>query len=109
MDCISYSRSELLKIQQNVQFTRKLKVLPLDTSKTISRDKLDKRGKRAGKNHNIYKYQHWDSTSSLNSINKDTESDDYQITTKNISVFFINAQFIKNKDILLVENIKNYP
>ena len=101
--CVKYDRSELLQIRHKVQSSETSKSLSLDTRKVIRKNRLNKRGKRAGKNRNKQKYLDTNTSASEHetSIYNKTE----QGSRDNISILLINAQSIKNKDILLAEYI----
>ena len=100
---IQYGQSKLYEIRQQVQSNRKSKLLSLDTLKLIRRSRLNKRGKRAGKNCNKQKYQELDSTEQ-NGV-KFIKNESEKIAREHTSIVLINAQSIKNKDILLAEYI----
>ena len=101
--CVKYYRSDLLQIRQKVQLSETSKSLSLDTIKVIRKNRLNKRGERAGKNHNKQKYL------DINTSASEHETSIYhkpeQGSRDNISILLINAQSLKNKDSLLAEYI----
>ena len=101
--CITYGRLDLLQIRQNVTSSKGLKLLSLDTVKVIRRNRLNKRGKRAGNTQNIQKYQ--DININTSACGLLTDGNSKQNTGTNIRLLLINAQSIKNKDILIAEYI----
>ena len=101
--CITYDRSDLLQIRQRVTSGIGLKLLSLDTVKVIRRSRLNKRGKRAGIKCKTQKYQ--DVNINTSSCGLLTDGDSKQNTRTNIRLLLINAQSIKNKDILIAEYI----
>ena len=99
--CVKYDHSDFLQIRHKVQSSETSK--SLDTIKFIRKHRLNKRGKRAGKNCNKQKYL--DTNTSGSEHETSIYNKPEQGSRDNISILLIHAQSIKNKDILLAEYI----
>ena len=100
--CILYDCSELLQIRERnkIQSNTILKSLSVDDLRIIRRNRLNKRGKRAGIKFHKQEYPDINTSVSETSINNEPEQN-----RNNISILFLNARSSEKEDIVFPKYI----